>query len=466
MVEIANDQQIEMLKHLRQVHFYIVLLCTLLITATSFSDSSLIDESIDQAKKIKHMSQKWRTNNTDQLLVDEGSRLLDQNQNITSSLFGPKGSDFLIEIKKENSGLSEDLHFKFSYVNSWSYWGQEDLDWPLEQWSDSRSIPALKQRIRVNSHSYSLPTPATLEEFKNIWDFLHRDRFVYVFERIKWNESQLAYVERDNNTGNLLSIERVATVSPTNSITTHNGHSGGLQELGVLPISSQDFEVLGLCCSPGARHYYYSGEFRLGEDNRIMELIVPVESRKFRLNGQSLINEKFGFSLRSGDFSTTFRELDIATENIKELAISKVLEQLKAEKERIGGGLEILGAKLPAIAVRNIGLTLLVVVLLYFLLHLNQFNTIRAPRYELGFFPWVALYPAKMALVATAMTLVALPAMTGIFLVFNFWGDDYLPFMVFSLIECGFLAIIIYRVTVEIFRLRVLTRSLETFEDV
>ena len=93
---------------------------------------------------------------------------------------------------------------------------------------------------------------------------------------------------------------------------------------------------------------------------------------------------------KNRSFESTFHELDSITKGYQNLNLYMIEKILEGEKKRSGGKLQIFGATLPIVIVREWGVLIILLIQFYFLLHLKGFQSITETDKSYLKTPWIA----------------------------------------------------------------------------
>lgn len=154
--------------------------------------------------------------------------------------------------------------------------------------------------------------------------------------------------------------------------------------------------------------------FTLGEEGGELELLpvsrisIPISAEPYPRDLQVEAVRSLGISWLPGTFDESFAQLSQFAAGIESAeldVIEKHIGRLRAEQ---GASIELFGAAVPSDALRTWGLLILVGVQLYFALHLDRYCRAFAGGTRDDEFPWLGTYtslPARIAFVGTVSVL-------------------------------------------------------------
>jgi hypothetical protein len=152
-------------------------------------------------------------------------------------------------------------------------------------------------------------------------------------------------------------------------------------------------------------------------------LFLPAMGRSVDLptNLRIWLAEEFNFPTVSGKFEETFPELNEITKHYQKLELNDANQILGAELQRTGERIEFLGLKFPESFISTWGAVILLIIQLYFWLHLRTFYEYLASS-ETGIdVAWIGIYSDFWSRVISLITVSLLPVVIVGYLVF--WGD-------------------------------------------
>lgn len=145
----------------------------------------------------------------------------------------------------------------------------------------------------------------------------------------------------------------------------------------------------------------------------LIEITHRVEPVK--INYQQYFSLAIGRGWVSGDFSSTFSEIDnIAGKNLDSLSIEKLINILKSELKRSGDSIQILGIKLQSETISIWGMIALIGLQLYFILHFRVLFSIGLTLDDEKF-PWIGLFTDQSSRYIFIATASLLPASVAVY---------------------------------------------------
>jgi hypothetical protein len=366
----------EHLEHLRTVHFTLVLVSAALIILASKPVPSHIANAHQQIKDIitvAKLDYEWLPKYAESVVAnslykDSYAQRFPNSPLVVEVQCGEREKDLLVlEFLEPNWTILDDRRpLPLLYPI-----------WPL----DRRIVVPTRKAMWLRS-------PQTLQDFRELWNSLDGLRFIYV--PISLEPSIYFYGEVNRR----CSWQRAKERTAPKSVTLH------LEMLH--PQDREHFELSGSCESPLAYVEIYSDGILTPDDVEIHypTIIIPVEEcHTIPLYAQMPLVSLFPDRWRPGSFEFVFEELNtVAAELPYPDATLEELEKLLGfQKKQVGEeAFELMGLKFPAGATATWGVMVLLVVQLYFWLHLEEFR-----RKHTGSIPadvaWIAVYPSRVA---------------------------------------------------------------------
>jgi hypothetical protein len=277
---------------------------------------------------------------------------------------------------------------------------------------------------------YSIPLkPGSLDEFRETWDSLARSPVHVVVRPIGTvtAEPNLRYVG-DN---------RIALIN--------NQYWQSVVRISQLgeDYSSRAEDKVDTLRSGLASGYPGEGRRWLPERSELMatdsrfppnspgtQFVLQVKVRPFKLDLRAVTSRVLGLGWPAEDFATNAPELSEMTRRYSWFPLEQVMAILTEEAERSGERIEVFGARLPARETAFWGCFAIVIVQLYFLIHLLALKTDAAgtlfPAHDHA---WVVLYSGRLARAMSFASLFA-PAAAILWLVSAKPGNS-VPLQVF-----------------------------------
>lgn len=158
--------------------------------------------------------------------------------------------------------------------------------------------------------------------------------------------------------------------------------------------------------------------------NNLVEVYIGVQIE--RTHGAALKSLlKFANpNLRAARFSLAFPELDGLTSNFQDSTLAQIQDMLLSPIFRGEQQLEIFAVKIPQWVATIVGGITLLGIQIYFLLHVSEFVR-RTGQILNCWFPWIALYSSTPAHIMTFFTITLLPVATSIMLLVELIERDH-----------------------------------------
>jgi hypothetical protein len=120
-------------------------------------------------------------------------------------------------------------------------------------------------------------------------------------------------------------------------------------------------------------------------------------------------------------FDEAFPDLHVVTEKLDNMPLAQADAVLSVLEDQLGSDLEIFTVKIPATAIRVWGVILLLCVQFYLLLHLTEFVSLGPPSSRDDFIEpaWLGLYKSRLARAVALISAAALPAVTTVLITFQ-----------------------------------------------
>ena len=407
---MTNEPQppIGLLKHLRGIHFLVVLasLLTLLaIVSGPKGDVSAAREQLERIATIQSSWDKWTQRfGLEQLnwLKSRGIKWLD-----------PDAEPMLIEANQYKKiapdSATESAYYQLKLEGLPIYFFLEML-FP-RSWPPQKLILAMPEgRI---SRSDTLPLDitfggsgggsqsfATIEEFQKFWESAREQPRVWYVEE----PPPAAYFFIGSN------------VTASLPIKTNLGQGS--------PMPFENSSLEG-CRGDGfraavqnIRDNSYDTFFCRSVDKGV--LIIPMRSRQagIHVDLQQWLIQEFDLPGPAGAFSDSFPELDRVTENYQEVPLEKAVAILSAELARGVERVEFLGMSLPQTLMATWGGFVLFILQLYFWLHLRALHRVGVTSAALtNEVAWIGIYPDKAAQVIAFSTIFVVPVVVTLWAV-------------------------------------------------
>jgi hypothetical protein len=139
------------------------------------------------------------------------------------------------------------------------------------------------------------------------------------------------------------------------------------------------------------------------------EIFVPALVDQFQLNALSAFNDYYNTPWGPGSFAMNFPELSALTIDISDYSFDKLKSILERESIRSQDDIELFGLTIPAVVIAKWGSLIIVIVQLYFILHLRTLQQQAGPARDLTLAPWIGVYPDMLSRITTAVSACLLP---------------------------------------------------------
>ena len=414
----------EIARHLRTIHFSLVLACILILISLFVSSPGKVKTAYNQLQKILSMKTNWNT--WTRGFCTEQITWLKQHGHAPSNTIR---SEFYIlpkALKKENlpdsdrgwkvRPLYSPIYFSVSVNRPNSGAHSEVIGFGLIEDDTLRIIPG--------GGTYGLFGPTqlnTLEDFRHFWDGAN-----YVQTFIVTKFFGVAYLISDDsvktelrlNSGLILRVPPASGQAVTEVKVGRRGHSGDLNN----KCPSGIHDLFGSRWGTEFNEYFCGVARQEGKF-----LFLPAMGRSVDLptNLRIWLAEEFNFPTVGGKFEETFPELNELTQHYQKLGLNDAYQVLGAELQRTGERIEFLGLKFPERIISTWGAVILLIIQLYFWLHLRTFYETfyeYLVSSETGIdIAWIGIYPDLWSRFISLVTVSLLPVVVVGYLVFS--GD-------------------------------------------
>ena len=406
----------EIARHLRTIHFSLVLACILILISLFVSSPTKVKTAHNQLHKIltiKNNLKKW----TKEFGTEQITWLKQHNRvwsDTVKSEFHIPRSERKRENLPDSTGTWEVIPL---YSPAYLY-----VDIPRWQGrAERREILAHAQIY--NNELYVQPSGTnpvepplldTLEDFRRFWDAVDNVA-AFVVTKV----SPVAYWISGTSVIAELHLspksEAINGIRPL-QLWTHSRKQEKNQSLWKCPET-----ISGLFQSRWSNEFneYFCGT-AVPEDTF---LLIPIVFKLEYLstNLQIWLAEKFNFPTVGGTFEATFLELNELTQHYQKLELNDAYQILRAELQRTGERIEFLGLRFPERIISTWGAVILFIIQLYFWLHLRTFYEYLASSETSIDVAWIGIYSDPMSRFISLLSVSVLPF--GIIVYLVFWSD-------------------------------------------
>jgi hypothetical protein len=410
-------------EHLRMVHFTLVIMCVALLAASIPNKSKKVERALDQLQQIISVQSirkkaKGPLNPNEAMLQKIGEAHSTGDPRNLDGGYPAKGPAALIKV-----ALPED-HTDVEIMLP-PLWHNVDIA-RVQLWKPDKTSRQESERTRFffqntrpglgsDSRIPSLWADFNLESFRKFWDGLDLLNSVFALNRVY----PYAYIGKDDSQANEGEWVKVNIVDAR----AYKGRAGTLKLLPDRgPLRSS---------WPTRMHrssYAYQWHVRLTSEDGFKEnysITIPLSYKQVEVNAQAICSRLFKNEPTPGRFDKSFPALKELTEFTESLPLDRLKQQLESEQERSREGFEIFGVKLPTELIGTWGILSLLVVQLYFWLHLLRF--VKQAREDRGNdasvsqIPWIGFYPEKITRFIFIFSSVGLPLIIVGYISFKAW---------------------------------------------
>ncbi len=402
----------EIVTHLRTVHFSLLIVCFALYGLAVAGKSSDFNKALEQLASIDEVIGRWEPEwleNAAALLVDQQDSALRADINLgvecnfncgeTKAWMpnGPVVSTKGLRLRSTNKWtflpLPGDL-LKLAYPEDTP--DPRDKSGPL--WSRpgklSRKDPQFIQPVPTDySQSFrpfKVAAPQTLKEFETLWNGLGSVSATVTFA-LEQPIGRVAIGVTDESLDTLYVADKPDIDWPGAALRLE-------------PMT----EYMKAWWRDITEHelrpeYQYIGHTPWGE------IFVPVLVDQFQLNTLSAFIDYYNTPWGPGSFARNFPELSALTIDISDYNFDKLKSILERESSKAQDDIELFGLTIPAVVIAKWGSLIIVIVQLYFILHLRALRQQTGPTRDLTLAPWIGVYPDMLSRMTTAVSACLLP---------------------------------------------------------
>lgn len=262
--------------------------------------------------------------------------------------------------------------------------------------------------------------PTSLAEFSSQWNYLNNHGFVYVTAGLarrpgqrcgfSWIQPTVSTMKKGLGFQDLYIHDRRRPLPDSDS----DSAGDGLYPLILMPVDEAP-SIVALADEikakrrEGDTHVLRSASWRI--DERMFELFV--RCRKLPLNAQRFLIHQTDSDWYPGTFADTFPELERLTTDIATLPLDDLERHLKTLKDREKDRFQVFNVSIPADALSPWGIGVLLIVQLYFWLHLRWLAMHASAGDEAWHVPWILVYHGSVNRIVATCSSVILPPLTA-----------------------------------------------------
>ena len=136
---------------------------------------------------------------------------------------------------------------------------------------------------------------------------------------------------------------------------------------------------------------------------------IPVLTRKRVKIDQDALVTFYPESWKKGNFTSSFKDLALASAGLEELEFDDLHEKLKTEAASGTGFFELAGIKIPATQVTTVGIIAVLCIQFYLLILLRELSRRIQPGDSSWDIAWIGLFGSRLARSATWISIVLCP---------------------------------------------------------
>ena len=393
---VPNDPESDhkdLIEHLRTVHFTLVVVCVALAVIISGPAANEIRTAHQQLRDIIGLSQHWDLEWFDKEANARASQIIPQSNNAPTLRPFPKaieyeGTNFHITFTKMWTIIDE----SFPPLNM-SHMFKVDFNPNSTPPSWLDSLPSKKPSLSncLLFEKSTISPPGTLQEFRAIWDFAGNAK-LYVVTGLTGSmgvsdgESDFGkfspYKESEQQLGLAMPLDLCA-----------------LSEKETSELQSKDRNVWAL--------HVYKGLYYTESSHRANPVIFPVQETAIDFNLQGLLVRESHSQWLRGPFARTFKELDSVTSGFQDLTFQRLEAFVAKQEDQSKESFEQFGIKFPVEYTAAWGIPVILVLQIYFWLHLRELRERKVNGVDSGV-AWVGVYDylgAKILVISSALVL-------------------------------------------------------------
>jgi len=407
---------IDIIKHLRLVHFTVVMVCLAMWSSIFYSNEEVIDKALEQLsviEKIEHLESGFNRKNIQRL------REMRKKDNEEYRIRNLSGTDLNIGYRyithryfriKKASNLS--FFTNIAVLNNINIRVADFR--PLLGKLESRSLSEFERKWNDNigkNTSYKLSEIYTghVLVFKNN---LQSNDLTTATKSVSF----LQEMKSKSVSADKLSIY-CTDILPNNKASNddfYKIYKNSSSQLSYLKMTKEiEYISFFYWCKGGNKEHYYN-------------IFIPFKtiSKEEYLIDDIIKRENIDItSVREmSSFNRAFPELVSITKYSRDMSISALFPMLGDEAKRTRRNTTIIGIELPQKAVRQLGIAILVSVLVYYILHFQYFLSLLDSNKVVSA-PWIGLYNNKLSKIVFIATLCLLPITTVLTLNYNMLTD-------------------------------------------
>ncbi|MEX0803199.1 MAG: hypothetical protein WD688_07775 [Candidatus Binatia bacterium] len=403
---MANSDSSEFARHLRTVHFSLVLACSLVLLSQLISSSSdAVTTAHEQLRFILNVKTDW-SNWTRRFVAEQVTWLKNNGKSWPDTVHS---TVYIVpsELTRENVP-TVDKAWQVELFGSPVFFTAVAGDYKDNQ-------PEIVGRVHTEDYGwqevgggYDSDRPSflnTLEDFRRFWDHAN-----YINAFVVTELSKVAYITTDGIIKAKLSWthERKTAEGMSTSLTL-GGHWKKYYEK--CPIRIHELFKSQL---HGKFNNFFCGEppgAALRERNYHLVLPAVVLSPTPRENLRLWLSRAYGFRISDDKFEKSFPELNEVTRHYQKLEMTNVNSVLQAELERAGERIEFLGLRVPEREISTWGAFIIIVIQYYFWLHLRVLHLRLSTNKNDSAFnvAWIGLYTDWWAVLVLLISVSVLP---------------------------------------------------------
>lgn len=409
------------IEHLRVVHFTLILTCFGLLLFTSLNQKDRATYALEQLRDIRTVVDGWNPywlkQYVEKTVGGSGTGLLALDKDLRNGLWIDAPSLYM-----RNTVF--DARIFSSYV------AEADDDYLTSVLSGApqnesiyRGFTASDKNRDDNTEIVSLflKPPGSISEFRLLWNGLGKKLVVHNFHS---PSSSISISKTHQSLIGMGGTVGMGGMSPHDwraRTGTDNTKNVVQVKLESVRRSDSNGQV-----DAGPLSFWIIG----GDENSGFELALKTSSTKMELD------PRFGLldgPLELRPFEEIFPELNQLSTDFDTLSLDKLETILRKERDRRRDSFTAFGIKIPNEAISIWGPLTIVIIQLYFALHLSSFlNGRNAPEMSV-IVPWIGLYNEPISFIVTFLSSSIFPVIVILYLGVRFWSGDFWAVVAFAI---------------------------------
>lgn len=413
--------------HLRTIHFSLLAACVGLYVLLTAGRSEEIDLARSQLAEIVALVDRWQPEWVESAALDLRSQPPALDTPVARGA-GPMRLDIdlgwtLLPLPRELLELAYPGAAPDPFDHNGPLWSRLARPKPR----DRQLSPLQRTEFTPNVAPLRLPAPRTLKEFETVWNALGRITLTlteaqWIFPQIMasavgapgtWPYAELPPADGIRLSMRLEPIDDSQQEAEWRDRVEHEwapgyhfvGHidmaADGVADLLPNPPPAQGDETLSDLASLGVQP---------APEPATISMATQIETRE--IDAQTAFIGHFGLTWRTGSFALNSPELSAVAAGNDDLYFERVTAFIESKARQSEGEFAIFGFRVPVAKVASWGVPIMLVVQIYFLLHLRSLRQCLSTSTDPKLAPWIGVYSDQFARTIAAASASLLPPAT------------------------------------------------------